>query len=225
MAKGLLLRSQRNQVFKLVKEKGLGPSKFKWSVIRSKKTERLIVNRLEYAESGFFFEFDIFNAKHHCTYSPGQETATVAKYPGSWDLQLGYVGQWLSCLAKEVLEPDLWEEIAKSVIPPGAGIVREITNEPFSGREIDQITSALKEVSAYIQNLESITNEQLEYVEAELGYLADGVKRLDKNDWVHTCIGVLVQLAAYLALAPEQASEVWRIMKAALSGIIHFLPR
>jgi hypothetical protein len=65
---------------------------------------------------------------------------------------------------------------------------------------------------------------QNQTINEKLDYLIDAAKRQGRKDWLHTCIGVFVGLAANLALQPDQANHMWHIIKSAISGIVHFLP-
>ena len=225
MDNAVLLKSQKNEILKLIKQRGLDPSSFEWSILPDESEPELEALSLTHIESEFYYVFVFIRGEHRAVFSPGKESLVEDGSPGSWFLQRDYFKDWLSYLRREIGQRDLWAEIAKYQLPPGGGVAPDITNEPFSASEIEQITSALQQIRQFITAQGKATEEQQTMVQERLDYLANAAKRQGRKDWIYTCFGVLVSVAVQLALAPEQASKMWEIIRNALSGIMQFLPR
>jgi hypothetical protein len=190
-------------------------------VAPSKRTGGFSVSRLNYLGTEFFFEFDLNQGLHYCTYSPGSEKALDQAYPGPWDQQLNYVRMWLQFLERELHAPDLWAEVAKYQITATAGDNRD--NEPFTAQQVEQIVMGLNRVRAYIQTNVSPTPDQLRLVNEKLDYLVDAAKRQGRRDWLHTSIGVFVTLATSLGLSPDALNTIWGFLRESISGVMQLI--
>ena len=221
----ILMKSQKNEIFNLIKVAKLDPFNFKWSVVPSEMTGELDVSRIDYIDSEFFYLFDIYNEKHYAIYSPGEGMMLDKQYPGDWEHQVQHVCEWLSYLRREVNQPDLWTEISKYQLPLESGLVPDISNEPFSAYHVEPIQSGLNQVRAYIEEQELASEEQSKAVNEKLDYLADAAKRQGRRDWIHTCIGVIFTIAFELALSQENRNVLFNLMGNAISGIIPALSK
>jgi hypothetical protein len=228
MAKCILLRSQKNDVLESVKSLGLDPFNFKWSVEGSNYTDDIYgdsesVECLNYEGEGFFYKFDFMKGKHYAIFAPGSDKLVDEKYPGNWENQLIYVGNWLSYLKREVEQPDLWAGLYKYQLPPSDQLITDIGNEPFTVKEAEQLTEGIKRVQAYIETELDLNVDQHFLMSDKLDYLLEAAKRQGRKDWFHTSIGVIFTLASAIALSPEQTRNIWDILKGAISGIILLL--
>jgi len=220
-----LLKSQKNEILELIESFYLNPSNFKWSVVRSVNDSKVEVHRIDYVSTEFFFQFDIDRKDHrYSIYSPGEDKILDDKSSFSWDAQKEYFRNWLSYLCKEIRQPDLWAKISEYRLPPGSEVEPDISNEPFNEDQIAQILSGLNQISAYIEQKTSVSDDQNKFVKEYLDYLVDAVRRQGRKDWIHMCIGVLSLIVALLNLSPEQSQTIWNLLKTAVSGI-RFLPR
>ena len=220
-----LLKSQKNEILNLIKEAGLDPFNFKWSVVPSSATNELRVSQVHYVDSPFFYQFDIYNGEHYPSYSPGEVMIRTESYSGSWEHQKKHVRYWLSYLSRDVGQPDLWAEISRYQLPAESELGPDVSNEPFSTYQVEQILSGLNQVRAYIEEQGLASKQQKKSVNERLDYLADAAKRQGRRDWIYTLIGVIVTITTTLALAPEQANTLWNLIRNAISGIIQFLPK
>nr|CBH38654.1 hypothetical protein BSM_21310 [uncultured archaeon] len=227
----ILLKSQKNEILKMIKKAKLNPINFKWSVVSSSMTPELQVSRIDYVGSGYFFKFDFEKGgERHAFCSPGDQRliehmlSEHSKW-GSWAEDKSSFRDWLFYLNREIYQPDLWAEISKYQLPPESEVVPDISNEPFTTYQVEKILSGLNQVRAYLEEQRLGSEEQKRFVKERLNYLADAAKRQGRKDWVHTCIGVLVTITTALALSPEQAETLWYLIRDAMAGIILFLPR
>jgi len=103
-----ILKSQQNEVLKLIQGFKLDLARFKWSVEPSVATKDLAVSRLSYRGTEFFFQFGYKERKEFAILSPDTDKLVDLQYPGSWDSQKRYCLIWLGYLQREMNEPDLW---------------------------------------------------------------------------------------------------------------------
>ncbi len=225
--KNLLLKTQKNWIYKILLDIGLEPADFSWSEEEGIIHPPLTVSRLKYRDGHFYFQFDFRNYLgtliHYSSFSPGKEKAVEDHFADSWSAQAADAREWASVLKREIDAPDLWLEIKKyqatfSLVPPA-----KLLNEPIPAYEADQIGEALRLLTDEIKKQFKLTTQQNEFVRSKLDYLADAAKRQPRLDWVHTCIGVLITIAMGLAMAPAEASKLWQLTKELLGKFIHLI--
>lgn len=229
MIKRLILTSQKNDVLDLIKNSNLDPFNFKWSEADSRFSKSRAgysagVSLLKYEKTQFYFKFDFGTEGHYAIFSPGEDQVVEERNTGDWANQREYAIRWLSYLKREVEQPDLWEELAKYQLPPGEKISPDVTNEPFTVHQIEQISAGIINIRAYLE-VEFDLENQKDTVNEKLEYLIDAAKRQGRKDWFHTSIGVIFSLAIALSMSPEQARTIWNFLKDAVVGIIQFLPK
>ena len=224
MFKNLLLKSQRNEIFEIIKNQGLDPSNFVWEETESSFVEKMLVSEVKYIDSEFYFMFDYDNDdEHFCFYSPGKEKKVDDQYSGSWERAKDYFNGWLSYLSREIEQPDFWADIAKYQIPIDSEIKKDSTNEPFTAYQADQIIESLNNVRAFLHENKLVSEEHQAFVEDKLNYLEEAVKRQGSLDWIHTCIGAITTIAVALALSPEQTNAIWNFIKSTIVGLTKLL--
>lgn len=216
-----LLASQKNTIFEMVKQHGLDPFNFKWVEEQSvhKSNNGLIVSRLEYKNSPYFFQFDFVKGQHYQFFSPGSDVLTKSDFGGSWDFAVSYTNKWLENLSRELNAPDLWGEISKYNFQ----YEDQIDNTPFSIEQFNRIQNGLDEIRKYLIENYGDSEERSKIINSKLDYLMDSAKRQGKQDWLNTLIGVVATIAAALTLSPERAATLWALVKTAVLGIIKLL--
>jgi len=215
-----LLKSQRNQVLGIIKSLGMDPFNFNWNDTESMHSSDVKVPLLEYGDGEFYFQFDLLNEKKYSAFSPGKNGIGETEYPGDWDHQLRDVAKWLGFLKKEIDQPDLWSEMEKYRIEEDREVLSHVINEPFSANQAEQIQIGLLKVRSYLEQFTKKNEEQTTFVNEQLDYLVDAAKRQGKRDWLHTSIGVIMTITTALALAPEEAKNIWELLKNTLGGIL-----
>ncbi len=223
----LLLKTQKNKIFEILQKEGLESADFRWSEEASIYASYLIVNRLTYRDTDFYYQFD-FSGKdgyHLCEYSPGNDMKVQTAEPLDWDSQLYFAKIWASCLKKGIDAPDFWQELEKYQTTFSLSLPTKfkLLNEPIPAYEVEQIIKALNLLKREIKKQFKLSSEQNEFVSQKLDYLADAAKRQGRFDWVHTCIGVLITIAMGLAMAPQEASRLWELVKNLLGKFIHLI--
>lgn len=223
MSEYLLLKSQKNEIFELIKNKDLDHANFIWTEVRSTWTSGEAVNMIKYIDSDFFFKFDFRRNENYCSYSPGKVRKVGKKFPGTWQGIKAYFNDWLSYLRREIDQPDFWADIAKYQIPIDSETKRDVANEPFTAYQAEQIIESLNKVRAFLHENELVSEEHQTFVEDKLNYLEEAVKRQGRLDWIHTCIGAITTIAVALALPPEQINAIWGFIKSAIAGLSKLL--
>ena len=224
-----LLKSQRNEILALIRNAGLDPLNFEWvDVNSSRSTDAFLhgdaVSKLCYRDSGFYFIYDFQKGSQFAEFSPGRDRLVEKQYPGSWPSQRNYTDIWLSCLKRELTEPDMWAQLADYQLPGPEILDPDEGNEPFTAPQVEQIIVGVQQVRAYLQAEADLSGAQLSNMQSQLEYLVSAAKRQGRKDWFHTAIGVIFSLAVSLSLAPEQAKNIWNILKGTISGIVRLLP-
>jgi len=224
-----LLKTQKNEVFEFIESTNLETANFSWTNVESSNHSNLLVPRLNHRDTRFYFQFDLggkrgshfgVEEKHYCEFSPGKFVPISRQFPGSWNGQLGHFVQWLGYLKREIEAPDLWAEMEKYKTTVSIALPEQLLNEPISANEAEKISEQLFSLADKIEKQFELTNEQNQFVRSKLNYLAEAAKRQRSMDWAHTLIGVSVTIAMGLALAPDQAKELWELMRR-LGELIH----
>jgi len=90
-----LMISQKNEILELIRGTTLDPFNFKWSDEDSKflveDNRFVIVSKLSYEDSPYYFIFDLSNQGHYSLFSPGEDRPHDRQNPGNWPIQKGNV--------------------------------------------------------------------------------------------------------------------------------------
>lgn len=91
-----LMISQKNEILELIRGTTLDPFNFKWSFEDSRHlfedSRPVVVSKLNYEDSPYYFLFDLSNrGGHYSFYSPGQDKLHDRQNPGNWPIQKGNV--------------------------------------------------------------------------------------------------------------------------------------
>lgn len=214
-----LLKSQKNQLLEAIKSVDLDPFNFVWSNDESIHDD-IVIPVLKYGDGSFYFKFDTDGIdEHYAIYTPGSDLVEEESSTRTWVEQLSCFKQWLQNLKREIEEPDLWAELQKYKIQGESGSFTDLANEPFTAYEAEQINIALIEVRSYLNKFVKGDAQKENFVEEKINYLIDAAKRQGRRDWLHTSIGVIVTITTALVLAPEEANNIWNVLKTALGSI------
>lgn len=223
MQEFLLRKSWKNDVFKSIQEANLNPLSFEWG---EEQTEwdpdtGYSVSVIKYKGTDFYFKFDrADDGRFDCKFFPGR--LGVPEESGLWDEWnkiLPYLKMWFSYVKKET-GPDLWEQL-KEYAPDETFIgTGKISNAPFSYSEAENIIGSLDKLQSQIEKNFDLQADQLAFVKREIEYLKEAAKRQGRKDWMHTAIGVIITIAAGLALSPEKTKLLWDLLKSCFAGLL-----
>jgi hypothetical protein len=217
-----LLRSQKNEVFMAIKEVGLEPSEFLWSVIGHSL-------RITHESTNFYFNFG--TSEHRTWYLkqyPGDSEAKEVYVggPSDWVSVLGIFKQWVPIVRREHGEPDLWATAQqdKKLISEK---IDDLGNSPFSEAERSRISLAVSELRRFLISSGTHTERQIQFIATRLQHLEEASHRLGRKDWITLAMGTLTNIVVGVALAPDAARELLRTAGALLGwvvGSVHLLP-
>lgn len=220
MLDGLLLKTQRNEVFEAISDRGFQPSQFEWQESRSPRRAKTKVALIVHRSTGHYFMFDNPGELRVSVGSPGGSTPKSSVRAETWDQQLSHVRDWLQCLEREIEAPDLWAEIAQERTLAEAASSAPATNRPFTPDEQSYISEQLHEIETYLITTQNLTEEHTEFVRTRLNYLGEAAERQGRQDWLHTAIGVVVTIVMGIALAPDAARELFRFVAGAFRQLL-----
>ena len=209
MAENKLLRSQKNEIFELIKRNKLNPSDFKWDKTFSKFTKKLEVPILIHQPTDYYYIFDRKGGINWTENSPGINTWKKRGSVIGSHRQLQSVNEWLNRLKKET-EPDLWESISKENI--FSEFEASSNNDsPFTLEEQKYISTHLHEIERYLISTQNLLENHEEFVKTRLDYLKDASKRQTRQDWKHTMIGVLFTIVVGIRMESSAANELFNL--------------
>ena len=219
MRKSLVLKSQADQIFYIINQHQMKPEEFIWNETNSGITTELIVSKLIHTKTNYFFKFDLNKGSHYCVFSPGETKQTDTQFPGGWDFQINYFKNWLIYLKREIVSPDLWNQIDKGNIL-AKGVTEYKDNRLFTSNEYEKIRMSLNELKEYLITTQNLSSNELKFLETRISYLEESSKRLGRKDWVSILIGVLANIIIGLALAPDIAKELFRLTSEAFNWLL-----
>lgn len=223
MKDGTLLKSQRNQVFEVIVNHSMKPADFQWWDFPSGRTAALRVVKVMHVPTKFFYTFDLHHGLHFAEFSPGRETQAETAFPGSWELQLLKVGEWLTYLRRELDEPDLWESVMGERELMAAVVLDEEIDTPFTGQELERIRLSLDEIKRYLLSVGVVSAEYRDALVRRLDYLAEASRRQGRLSWVQMAVGTMVGLAVQYGISGSMVREILRMLGAGIHGLFSSL--
>ncbi len=217
----LILKSQKRRIHDCIINTRLEPSMFMWTMVQSKSSGIGKVHKLSYINTDYFFIFELFSDNnHYCIYSPGLQTSIREIRSDNWNSQINRVREWLQNLKREVETVDPWDDIDEYFPEEEINLEDEKENSPFSYEQVEHITNALHKLKDEIRKSYNLDTEQDELVQEKLDYLIDRSKKIGRKDWKILFVGIIVTLAAGLALGPEEVKGFWGLVKICFKGIL-----
>jgi hypothetical protein len=219
MENALLLRSQQNEVFEVLRKQGFDVSQFRWRERKSTKVRDLRVHELAHLPSNSYFIFDWYNKgivgaprKQWAQFSPGAESVVERQYPGSWELQVKFVRLWLSYLRRELEAPDLWSEFAQQAGLIDVVSTTEGSNSPFSLEERHFIADRLNDISHQIAAEHRLSEYQTAQLESQVAYLVDSSERTGRRDWAFLALGVITNIMLMGTVPPDAGRQMFELL-------------
>ena len=198
----ILLKSQKNEVFKILQKVGLEPANFSWT---TQQVQDIRVPRLNYLDGKYYFRY---GERNQGIYSPGTQRIVQEVSVHLWAELTKWVKDWASSLKGEIETADLWQEMEKYKTSVSLALPEQLLNEPIPTYEAEHIADKLHELANEIEKQFQLTNDQNQFVRSKLNYLADAAKRQRSVDWVHTSIGVSITIMLGLALVLSPQNKV-----------------
>ncbi len=215
----ILLRSQRNRVYEILREAGLEPSEFAWS--KEKIAGVLLVSRLNHKDGTYYFQFSSHEVNSWCLACPGRFRWVEYEYPKNWEEQEDVFRRWVSSLKRELEAPDPWEELEHFTASLGVNLGEPGANEPIPAVEADQIGAQMARLGDRIVADFQLGEQEAAAVRSRLDYLAAAARRQRSRDWVHMVIGACATMAIACGLPREKMGKLWELIRGQLNGFIH----
>ena len=215
-----LLPSQKDALYDLIEQNRLSPSQFEFVESESKRTHGALATNLLFKGSDFFFSFEtIANSEmpHFSIYSPGEFAYEETAYPGSWVPQYERVSNWLLFLKREINTPNKWDRLYSEI----SGIYLKTDNDSskFTIHEFEDLQNKISNIKSGFQKI-GLPSEQLLVFNDKLDYLISQAKEMNKFDWKSLFIGTIISIIIQLAVSPENAKEIWEIVKKTFSNYL-----
>lgn len=229
-----LLRSQKNEVFRVIEKVGLTPAEFEWSgtpdpTSKSSLGDILYTTwpKITHTPTGCYFSFGSLNTtnnKFYVKYFPSLEkfADTQIETDGSWRQTIGILEKWLGIVSREHFEPDLWSATNNKALV--AEDISEFENSSFSLDEQTRISKAIVELKSFLLATQKHSSEQIQFIEERLNHLDESSKRLGRKDWITLAMGTLTNIIVGVALAPDAARELVRNAGLLLGWIVVSAP-
>ncbi|MCB2352660.1 hypothetical protein [Clostridium estertheticum] len=217
-----LMKTQMNDIFKMITSKGMATFSFEWVNLSSKYDNNVKIQVLMPKNSRYYFAFDIDgNGTWRLSFSPGTEKMEQTIACLTWRESIIHFQIWLSCLAREIDQPDLWEEINKY----NFGYTKDMKedNNSFTLSEAKRIYEGVDKVRTYLLKESAINASESKLINDKMDYLINSVERMGKKDWKNIFVGTLVNLFSTLCIDPGNQKTVIAIFTKALSGIIKLI--
>ena len=201
-----LLKTQRNEVFEVIKHVELDPSSFYWEARAAKSESYEILN---FKDHFSYFGFLIIKKNFRWEYRPGEvyEIETGGDRSTDWSDILVSVYKWLTNIKNEIDEPDLWANLANTSdsLWDSTNPINE--NSHFSDSEQLIIQGGIKEIRSFILKTNT-TDEEMRLVGNKLDYLIESSKKVGRKDWILMLTGTLLSIATSLALGPATVKSL-----------------
>jgi hypothetical protein len=215
-----LLRSQKNDLFTVIKEIGLDPSDFEWSDTESRWHDTTAL-QIKHLPTGYYFTFDSYQGTIKVSYYPsmGGAKETTQNSDESWEKNLSYFKVWAAILHKEYTEPDLWE-LALNEKKLIAEEIDDLDNSPFTTAEKARLSVSINELQAFLLTSSKHTDAQVQFITTRLKHLEDASHRMGRKDWITLAMGTLTNIVVGIALAPVAARELLRTAGSLLGWVV-----
>lgn len=204
-----LLRSQRNEIFTILQNRGFTPADFDLQEIDIGEQETA---HLVHKTTGYYFQIRIrrfSTPPFQATYSPGSEFLNEMETCSTWPDVIINLESWLSFILKETEAPDLWDGLQG-----GNQLLQDATEQssdhlPFTDAELLQIRECLKEIKSYVIKTKELTDTQRKIVDARFDHMEEVATRMGRKDWLTLLIGNLLGIAYNLALSGDSTRDLF----------------
>ncbi len=196
---------KRNDVFQAVVAGGLDPSECEFTYGNNAAT-------LRHDRSKSSFSMGDDGHDHYMGWSGVGDTKPERYGAGNWAGVLPLIQQWAADVKRyaeiDAVIPDLWEELRL-----GKEFLADVQNNnagntPFGPDEQAEIAQRLREIKERVQLTYSLTNEQMEHLDARFDGVEEASRRFGRKDWLLLFSGALFSLILTDSLPPNVAQHI-----------------
>lgn len=205
-----LLKSQTNELFKVIESSGFSPNQFE--IFNEEEYD----NRFEIAFKGTDYNFYLkestnYRDRINVHFCPGQ-TSYESKYViGTWAEVPILFFRWLEYLRREISAPDLWERF-QAMITEVSYKNDYSDDRRFTAREYEELSLRLNLLGEKIaQSGLDVTAQKV--IMNKLNDIESLAKDLNKYDWFNLLIGTLMSIMIQLHVTQDNANFVWSLVK------------
>jgi hypothetical protein len=218
MSSPLILPTQKNELFELLRTNNLPVNQFGWETPEGHFG--VSIPRLAHSPSGLYFEI-LFSGGFlkSVTYFPGSNGRKGYVQVGDWNGVMRNAELWAAFLKREVSVPDLWASIQTEREFMSGGPITT-ANSAFGQNEKERISRSLNEIRGFLENTQKLSEGQLAIVSSRLAHLEDAANRVGRKDWLAIAYGTLVNIAVTAALTTEQAQAFIHFAASSLSWMM-----
>jgi hypothetical protein len=222
----VLLKSQRNQIFTTLQDRGFVPTGFELQdfPIDNRKAVRLVQKKTKYSL------VIVFRPGHAIPFltliSPGEELSHETQECYDWSHVIENLEYWLSNILRETEAPDLW-----SGLEGGSQLLQDATNQPsdnlpFAQAELPEVRRALEEIKTHVIKTYELTETQRKVVDERFDHMEEAARRMGRKDWLGIVISNLLGVAYSLALNGDSTRDLFGlaalVIRKALGTMLYF---
>lgn len=201
MTSALLMKWQKNDIFKTIQNSGLNPKDF--DLIESDSEVQL---KHKWSESYFII------GGHAGNYLGSYVTGDAPDWTYevySWDSLIERISRWLQEVKRDLETPDLWAELQREAELLEIASDEASDNTLFTEDEQKEIIRRLEELKEFSRVKYSLTAEQMLVLDAKINYLSAAASRLGRTDWRGVFVGVILTYVLATGLPPESARSLF----------------
>jgi hypothetical protein len=207
----LLQKWQKNQIFETIQGAGLDPGEFDFENGDAE-------GRVKHKWSDSYFIIG-GNAGHYVTRYAVGDTPAWSLDAYSWTAVIQRLSGWLAEVKRDLETPDLWAELQREAELLGGASNEADENAPFSPEEQKEILGRLQELAEYVRRRYSLSESEMQILNAKVDYLVVAADHLGRIDWRNVFAGVILGFVLTAAVPPESARY---IVLTLLRAIRHF---
>src|SRR5436190_19898218 len=103
MSDWILLRTQQDEISRLITASGLEPLDFDLATVPSHFSDNVRISTLTHRKTGSYFEFDQHSrGGFFIRFSPGENEPTSNEYSGQWSYVLQHFTKWVLAVKDEL---------------------------------------------------------------------------------------------------------------------------
>ena len=217
-----ILRSQKDELARLLADNGLNPGDFKW--IDENRTEwdvprGIQLERLVHEGTDYYFlpgvqvggtRYDE-RTVHFVEFAPGDTSAVYSNSSERrWPDQLAEAERWMANLKRELATPDYWSLLSERIALPQP----KDDNSVFSAQEQDAIRTGFERIET---KLAEMYGEQREAIHDEISLLLEESRRQGRQAWLRTVFGAMFTIAKICGMDASDVGTMVNFTLAALS--------
>jgi len=226
-----LNKQQKNEIFRIIENRGLNPSRFSWTTHPQKFTGYGGVTRrhiipatalvIQHEGKDFSFTFERNESGSYYSFlvpqvTPGEKVA----FSESWNGFMQRFEGWLDIIKYELEEPDLWKGLPRGQVL--TAIPSDYSHdEKFSTEERRLLAEQLSKIQKFIIESNRLEGPSLIKVQQTFIYLQQRAETNSKLDWKNLFAGAILGLI--LDKVVDNAPEIMRLCNELLSPLFQKL--